>query len=564
MTVSDNITKLPILPVITIAKTGGGVYTYNPFVPTFDFRLTGTAVFEPPFDAVGGKMSFSITSADGGNSGANTILSNIEEGNEVTVWIGKDNSSKSKLLLGIIESIDIDEQNKNFMLITISGPDWGSDIMKNRIVNGQWVQRRDASGNPDNTDSSTTITNIVLDLLQKDQSYPSVDFTVEDQGIVVDSGNIVPIDYKLSTFNANMEFLDDKFQELDDLSGSIHYVDPDKNFIMKQTFPSTSILTTDTLLTDDNTDSVAVAWDSTKVGLIDPDSTIKRTLEHHKRRIFGVGGLDEQIDQQSTTTTAYTDLDSAHLAQKFTPKYRSLTKIHLYLAKVGTPPNDFVMELREDNNNTPTGEVLRTILKNKNFLDVVSATPDIRVFDIDEELNTSKDYWIVIRKTGTASNTFRWYHDNTDNNPSTSATSSDDVTWNITTTPNRFKYAFQTYRGLDLLAVHRDGSSSATSKHFHEDVIRKADITDPNVMRFMLRQAGNTMFKRKEIFKGSVYAPDTLLTTGQPVRIRKQASGYVVDAVYIIGKIEYIFEASDDGCRGSFHYKVEATRYVAY
>ena len=142
MTVSDNITKLPILPVITIAKTGGGVYTFNPFIPTFDFRLTKTAVFEPPFDAVGGRMSFGITSADGGNSGSNTILTNIEEGNEVTVWIGKDNTSKSKLLLGVIESIDIDEANPNFMNITISGPDWGSDIMKNRIVNGQWCRTR--------------------------------------------------------------------------------------------------------------------------------------------------------------------------------------------------------------------------------------------------------------------------------------------------------------------------------------------------------------------------------------------------------------------------------------
>ena len=48
----DNITKIPLLPVITIQKTSG-VFTYNPFTSTFDFKV-GSLTVKPSFDAVGG------------------------------------------------------------------------------------------------------------------------------------------------------------------------------------------------------------------------------------------------------------------------------------------------------------------------------------------------------------------------------------------------------------------------------------------------------------------------------------------------------------------------------
>jgi hypothetical protein len=95
-------------------------------------------------------------------------------------------------------------------------------------------------------------------------------------------------------------------------------------------------------------------------------------------------------------------------------------------------------------------------------------------------------------------------------------------------------------------------------------VIRKADIKDSNVMGALLVQTGKTVFKRKDIFSGLVYAPDTLLQNGQRVRIRKQASGYTVDADFVIGGIEYIFESGDDQTTGNFYYNIEAARYVDY
>lgn len=557
----DNITKVPLLPVITIQKTSG-VFTYNPFTSTFDFRV-GSLTVKPSFDAVGGNFKLNIIGATGTNAEMNTILSNISEGNEVTISVGKSDATKTKIFLGVIEEIVIDETNKNFMSVTLSGPDWGSDLLKNRIVNYQWDQKRDSLGALDSSDTSTLIKNIVDDLLNDTQSYPSaaVDgITAVSQGLIYNSSNITPINYSLPTFSARYEFLDDKLQELDDLSLSYHYVDADKNFIMDMLNTSSTSAPATILFTDDVSD--ATAWVSGKVGLIAPGSSFKRTLEHHKRRVFGLGGLSSEIDTSNTTTTSNDTLASTYLAGRFTPTKTTLSYITLYLSQVGTPTLDFVMELRDDSitGSTPSGQVLRSISKNKAFLaGASSATPSI--FEINEELTPGRNYWIVCMQNGTdASNCFRWHRDALTTGVSSSSTN--DVTWTTDTTG--YNYAFQTYLGNELIAVSQDSNLTSSSKHFHEDTLRKSEIVNDALLKFILTQENKSAHKKKEIFKCQVYAPDTLLQTGQKIRVRKQTSGYVVDGEFTLGQVEYVFESSDDMATGTFYYEVELARFVDY
>ena len=559
----DNITKTPLLPVITIQKTSG-VFTYNPFTSTFDFRV-GSLTVKPSFDAVGGNFKLNIIGATGTNAEMNTILSNISEGNEVTIWVGKSDATKTKIFLGVIEEIVIDEINKNFMSVTLSGPDWGSDLLKNTIVNFQYQQDLNDDGSQNTNDDTTSILNLISKILNDNMSYPTATFTVVNKGLVYDATTVIPISYQIPVFNARFEFLDDKLQELDDLSLSYHYVDPDKKFHMYNlAFSSTSAPAT-ILFTDDVSD--ATAWVSGKVGLIAPGSSFKRTLEHHKRKVFGLGGLSSEVDQQNTTTSSFTEMSSNYIAQRFTPTKTTCSKINIYISKTGTPIEDLVLELREDSSSgtsLPTGKVLRSISKNKNILaNKVDGVPSISSFEMNEELTAQQNYWIVLLKNGTSSsNTFNWHKDALDTG--TSATSANDITWNLTSTPNRFKYAFQALLGNELIAVSEDANLSATSKHFHEDVIRKSEIVDKFLLKFLLTQENKSAHKKKEIFKCQVYAPDTLLQTGQTIRVRKQTSGYVVDGNFTLGQVEYVFEASDDMATGTFYYEVELARFVDY
>ncbi len=558
----DNITKRPLLPVITIQKTSG-VYTFNSFTSTFDFRV-GSLTVKPAFDAVGGTFALNITSSDGSNSGTNTILSNISEGNEVTIWVGKTDASKTKIFLGIIEEIVIDEENKNYMSVTLSGPDWGSDLLKNTVVNCQYEQNLLSTGAVDTSDDKTSIINLISKILNDSQSYPSGaadGITAVSKGLVYDATTVIPISYQLPIFNARFEFLDDKLQELDDLSLSYHYVDPDKKFHMYQLGISTSSAPATILFTDDVSDSTS--WVSGKVGLIAPGSSFKRTLEHHKRRVFGLGGLSSAVDQQNTTTSSYTEMSTNYIAQRFTPTKTTLSKVNLYLSKTGTPTQDLILELRDESisGTKPTGEVRRSISKNKNILSTgyTDGVATIVTFEMNEELTPGRNYWLVLFKNGTSSShTFNWHRDALDTG--TSAVSADDTTWNLTTTPNRFNYAFQAFLGDELIQVSKDPNTTASSKHFHEDVLRKSEIIDEQVIKYLLTQENKTAHKKKEILKCQVYAPDTLLQTGQKIRVRKQASGYLVDGEFTLGHIEYVFEPDV----GTFYYEVELTRFVDY
>ena len=95
-------------------------------------------------------------------------------------------------------------------------------------------------------------------------------------------------------------------------------------------------------------------------------------------------------------------------------------------------------------------------------------------------------------------------------------------------------------------------------------------VRENNLLKYLLTVENKNALKKKEILKCQVYAPDTLLQTGQKIRVRKQTSGYVLDSGtdgggdFILGSIEYIFESSDNGSTGTFYYDVELARFVTF
>jgi len=496
-----------------------------------------------------------MTSQDASISAANTLLNNFSVGNQIVIWAGKTDATKKKLFRGIVESLIVKEPNKNYFDIEIEGPDWGSDILKSRVVNGQWIQAKQADGvTLDNTDNTVLVKNIVYDLLTKEMAYPTNEYPVEDQGVVVDLANITPPDLRLSQFNANMEILEDKLLEIDKLVGTLHYIDADKNFIMRQPEISASSTPATLLLTDDYSDSVALGWDQTKLGLIQPATTYKQTLEEHYRRLFGLGGDQINKDQYQETNTTSTALDANYLAQKFTPIYRHCDSLGVYISKTGSPVVGLTLELVEDNGGNPTGTILRTVSKQPTSI----GSANWHYFKIGEDLNTSKSYWIIIRRVNDASNTYNWFRNGGTSH--TNAYSADGVSWTVQA--SSYGFMFRQYTKSPILTVLAD-LAPITSKHYHEAIFRKADITESRVMWQLLRQEAQLLFKRKDILTMPVYAPDTLLQTGQKVRIRKTASGYQVDDDFILSNIEYNFLSSEDLQTGTMSYTVDAVKYAS-
>lgn len=552
---SLTITKRPLLPVIVITKDDSSSYTFNPHTSTFDFRVS-SLTFTPPYDHVGGSFTLSIISSDATNTTMNTFLTNVNEGNELTISLGKTNATSTLIFRGIIERKEINESQKSFMSVTLSGPDWGSFILKSKIMNQQWVQERDGEDLVGD-DDKVLISQIVSDLLTKSQSTATNEYSATDLGVTYSSSNVVVPSIRMPQFEANFEYLDDKLTELDNIAGTTHYIDASKNFIMKN--PNLIASFSGILLADDYSSALATGWDQTKLGLISPGTSYVRTLENHKRRIFGIGGDNVTIDQQKTTDTTSTSLHNVHIAMRFTPTKRICHSIGVKLSKTGSPTSGPIMELIEDDNGSPTGSVLRDSMRKDK--DAITSTAKFHYFDIGEELNTSKNYWIVMIMTGDASNTYKWHRDAADTG--THSTSVDLVTWTPASTPNRFNYCYMEYTSSPLISVLSD-FSTASAKHFAEHVIKKADITDSRTMTQLLTKEAERLFQRKEIFKGMIFAPDTLIQTGQNVYIQKSASGYQIADNYTISSVEYTFEADDIGSTGQMYYNIEAFKYTTY
>jgi len=551
---SISITKKPLLPVITITKDDSSTYTYNPHTSTFDFRLKSLQ-FTPPYDHVGGSFSMTIYSSDATNANMNTFLNNVDEGNELTIALGK-TSSVTTLFRGIIERKEITEPIKDLMEVTLAGPDWGSYILKSKLINRSWIQNR-TGDDLDASDSSTLVSQIISDMITDVASTPTNEYSLENHGIVYSAGNVTVPSVKFPEFTANLEYADDKLTEIDNLIGTTHYVDSSKNLIIKD--PTITSASSGILLTDDYTSGTALAWDQTKLGLIAPGSTYVRTLENHKRRIFGVGGDRQSVDQSSTSYSTSTTVYDKYIAMKFTPQYRPISQIAIVLSKTGSPSAGPSIQLVEDFGGDPLGTVIRdTVSASK---DEVTASAGWHWFDIGDQLNTAKDYWIILNKTGDVSNTYNWHRDA--NDTGTHSTSTDLVTWTPATTPNRWNFAYKTYTSTPILTVYSD-TAAATAKHFVEHVIKQPDVTTQEQMNRLVISESTRLFKRKEIFSASIYAPDTLLQTGQTVQVYKSSSGYSVNAAFTLSNVEYIFEADDMGATGQFYYNVDGFRYTTY
>lgn len=557
---SVNILKRPLLPVLKIQKNDGSFYTFNHFTQTYDFRLRKARIV-PATDGLGG--FFQLTIAHPNPSTLVSMASNIEQGNEVKIWVGKTDLSGSTdpRFLGVVELRSFSEPNRNWVDMIITGVDWGTSKETWRVGNAYYERRKLGDGvTPDPDDDSTNIKNIVLDLLRNRDRYLLPGISMEDQGVVVDSANIVDSGRLLDNFKVDAQPIRDALAILDDEDGTIHYYDGAKKFIRK--FPT--VTPSGILVTDDYKDSVALGWDQSKVGLIVPDHVFDINSEERVAVLMGLGGDQISIDQKQETIDATQSLDSLYWARKFRPKFRDTIKFQLALGKVGTPTADpRILLVEDDGNGDPLGSEIRSLTIPRAE---ISSTGDISADPLkawrtlvigDDVLNTAKDHWIIVLlKNGDASNTVVWYRNASAAASGTSKSSSNLTSWSADTKD----LAFRTYYKTPVLGISiKPGGTSASDKYYRETVIKKPSITDFQEMYSLLSAQKLFYFNNKQAFRCKVYAPDTLLDNQQKVRIRKQKTKYTFDySDFVVSGIEWIFQER----LGTFYYDTVFTRFA--
>lgn len=553
------VTPTPLLPVITI-EGDSSTYTYNPFTSTFDFYLH-RGQFAPPYLNTAGYFDLKISDPN------NVIFDDLSKGAEVTIWVGKDDSSKVKVFLGVLVQDGVETEDITDGYLRLSGPDWGSYILQNRILNNYLKQQPNSDGTPDDTDTSTEITTLVYDILTNSRWYPNQGLTIEGQGVTVNSSNIqIASGLSVAEFGASMQYAEDVLRTLDGIAyGAYHYIDPNKTFYMK--IPDS--IDTGILLVDDYSDSVAATWDTTKLGFVSGPTSFQRSAEEYRKVIWAVGASrpDRDTDLFQSTDSSSQSVYNKSWATKIDtlnnirPQY-----IGVKIERVGTPVTNLIFELREDitnatyPNGSPTGTVIRRLELDKASL--AASTTDWRFFDLNgEELNSKQSYWIILYANGAdASNTFKWHNDN--GSSGTNAYSTDNgATWTVQTSSYKFCIDYWFVNELRD-SQPNDANVIGGDNFFSEELIREPNFKDDAALSQLIDATAARAFYEKYIFKSLVYAPDTLLQNGQKVRIRVQQNP-VKNFDYndfVISGIEYVFDDSAENQDGMLYYDLTAVR----
>jgi hypothetical protein len=580
MPMLTDLAKPPVLPVVMLQYTSNpaSFYTFNAFQGVFDFRLVSYQI-RPPVDAVGGRFDITITSKMSELASLSALYNNIEEGNEAWFYVGKDDPSKVFVLRGEMEDIDlIEDASSDWFSIHIAGPDKGSRILGGRYIYGDWEQRKLPDGiTLDYSDKSTYPENIIKDLLNDKSRYTTGDFTVVDQGLVYDSTLVNCPQKNMVSFFPQHQILNDVLSQIDKFAETIHWVDPVtmKLNVTHPLYTSTGILLVDTL-----DDDMITGWDPTKIGVITRKNLQnKRTAKYRFQRQIGIGGDKVQKDQeQSGVAGGYDWNDNNYLATLFKPQYVRLAGIQVWIGRAPWTFADDLLdvwfELHEDLGTTgsrPNGTLLRSWNFSKdsanfdspNVAGTLAQAGGWLTAQMQVDLATSKNYWIVMRRyVGADSNhRYNWSFTNSGSGLVT-ATSTDGVTWTESTGTKG--YAFRTYYSNPLLTVAPDplNFAGASTKGLKEKLYNVPNlVTEQDLQLYLFAQKGFD-FNRKNTIECTILHPDVILQVGTKVFVSKIGTRQTVQDYFVVSDLEYRGSATPNTRTGSLYQNVSLTRFI--
>ena len=181
---------------------------------------------------------------------------------------------------------------------------------------------------------------------------------------------------------------------------------------------------------------------------------VQESIRGVRNVVYVIGGYELRVDQSQTTIGGYVTLNEYHYAARFTPTQDNLRMLALYLEKQGEPTENISGQIIEDLNGAPKGR----------RVDYFTITPR----DVGEEgsagwvslplqadVEPGKPYWITLSKSGTQTDTYRWYHDAS--NQGIHAYSSDGEEWVVE--ESSWAPAFKQFCGVPVLAQAVNGSS---------------------------------------------------------------------------------------------------------
>ena len=430
----------------------------------------------------------------------------------VQLYLGKTLATESRWFYGKIKDVTVERPSTNLQIITIVAVGWGI-ILRERLTRLVRNQKKDTDGiTLDDTDTSTRIDNLILDLFQDidhqvDNNIQQIS-TITAQTSTTGNGICEACtDVKIANVNYNLASYAQVISNLVGITNGVWQVDYDRTLIVQD--PDT--IDSGFLFTNYLSGNDAQTWNSSKLGYIlnAPISWSDSSADTYYNFIHGFGHFAPKVNSSDgETPNASDNLDTAHHAIPFTVTSDNIFKIAIRSTRLGTLTTDGKVEIWGDTGGSgpDSGDIRRSILLNAATLNGLGLTSPANFFEISVkpklEVTPNEQLYIVFARYGTATDTI-----NVDYKSGTGTywDSPDGVTW----TSRTGKSAFRVYEARRLISTLENTVVASKIPTPRERAFPiRADMEEQTVRQTLI-QAGNILGKQRRIYSQVTISPVT-------------------------------------------------------
>lgn len=516
--ITPNYNPSPLHPRILITNKGGGS-AYN-FVskqlatnPTQDFKLISFNMELGINDNFGNLI---LLIHDHGNIFTDTTdpkrPSLIEREWGIQLYLGKTLATENRYFYGKIKEVTIERPSTGLQMVTIVCVGWGI-ILRERLSRLVRNQKKDTDGvTLDDTDISTRIDQLILDLFQDidhqvDNNITQISTITASasstgEGICEDCTSI-----KIANVNFNIASYAQIISNLVGITNSTWHINSDRKLIIQDPGVHSSGM----LFTNDLSGTIAQNWTATKIGYIlnSPISWTDSSADTYYSFVHGYGHFSPKLVANSTNTPNATDaLYDVYHAIPFTVPSDNIFKIAVRATRTGTLTTDGKIEIwgQASPSGPDSGDVRRSILLNKATLNGLGTTTPADWFEVNIkpklEVTPNEQLFIVFGKYGTITNTVNVdYRSGTQN----FWDSTDGVTW----TQRTGESSYRVYDARRLISTV-------------ENIIVESEIAEPRERAFPIRadmeeqsvrqtliQAAEILGRQRRMYSNIIISPVT-------------------------------------------------------
>ena len=436
----------------------------------------------------------------------------IEREWAVQLYLGKTLATESRWFYGKIKDVTVERPSTNLQIITIVAVGWGI-ILRERLTRLVRNQKKDTDGiTLDDTDTSTRIDNLILDLFQDidhqvDNNIQQIS-TITAQTSTTGNGICEACtDVKIANVNYNLASYAQVISNLVGITNGVWQVDYDRTLIVQD--PDT--IDSGFLFTNNLSGNDAQTWNSSKLGYIlnAPISWSDSSADTYYNFIHGFGHFAPKLNSSDgETPNASDNLDTMYHAIPFTVTSDNIFKIAVKLTRLGTLTTDGKIEIWGDTGGSgpDSGDIRRSILLNAATLNGLGLTSPANFFEISVkpklEVTPNEQLYIVFARYGTATDTINVDYKS---GLGTYWDSPDGLTW----TSRTGKSAFRVYEARRLISTLENTVVASKIPTPRERAFPiRADMEEQTVRQTLI-QAGNILGKQRRIYSQVTISPVT-------------------------------------------------------